>query len=301
MLMPTTPHAVVRSGWAGLCLVLATAGSSPATAGGPDVNFDFARLAEYRDVTPSERAARYPHERLIELKLPISVRFTGLAGGEVEHLDIEIDGSGAGLRVDSFSPATELASEATAIETINRTRTTRSLDGTLGGAVPVPLGSVVAHVAPSVSAGAVKTKEATEKINRLPPKQPVVVSGTFAQGQGVFFKFKRSTQTSFEGVHELAITFVAPAEWQGGNVRIACTARGHRPLLWLDQPTVFGSVVDNIELYSERDADGREAATRRAQSVQSSDDPAPCRWALFVEEAKAEIKKTAGSIADVDF
>jgi len=300
MLMRMTPDAVARIGRAGLWVVLATSGSAPALAGGPNVNFDFARLAEYRDVTPSERATRYPHERLIEMTLPISVRFTGLAGGEVEHLDIEIDGSPAGLRVESFSPTTELASDATAIETTNKTRTTRSLDGTLGGAVPVPVGSVVAHVAPSVSAGAIKTNEATERIQRLPPKQPVVVSGTFGQGRGVFFKFKRSSQTSFEGVHELAITFVAPSDWRAGTVRIACTARGHRPLLWMDQAAIFGRVVDDIQLFPEGDAEGREAALHRAESAQASNDGSPCRLALFVEETKAEIKKTAASVADVD-
>lgn len=291
---------MVRRGWAGLWVVLATAGSAPAVAGGPDVHFDFARLAEYRDVTPSDRATRYPHERLVELKLPISVRFTGLARGEVEHLDIELDGSLAGLRVESFSPTTELASEATAIETTNKTRTIRSLDGTLGGAVPLPIGSVVAHVAPSVSAGVAKTDEATERTQRLPPKLPVVVSGTFAQGRGVFFKFKRSTQTSFEGVHELAVTFVAPRDWNGGSVRIACTARGHRPVLWMDQAAVFGRVVDDIELYPEGNADQREAAFRRAESADTSSDESPCRWALFVDKAEAKIKQTAGTIADVD-
>ena len=88
---------------------------------GQDVSFDFARLVEYRDVTPAERLERAPHERLIEMKLPISVRFQGLAVGEIEHLDFEIDGTAAGIRVESFSPATELAADAVSVETINKT------------------------------------------------------------------------------------------------------------------------------------------------------------------------------------
>lgn len=280
---------------------MAIAGSGAAMASDPNVHFDFARLIEYRDVTPCERAERYPHQRLIEFTLPLSVRFTGLAVGEVEHLDVEIDGAPAGLCVERFSPTTELASEATAIETTNTSRTTRSIDGTLGGAVPVPVGSVVAHVAPSISAGALTTDETSEKINRLPPKQPVVVSGTFAHGRGVFFKFKRSTQTSFEGVHELTVTFVAPAEWQGGEVRIACTARGHRPMLWMDQPAVFGRVVDVIQLFPEGDVAARQAASNRVELARATGKREPCRWTLFVEETKAEIKKTAEKVTDVDF
>ena len=121
-----------------------------ALAAGPDVSFDFARLVEYRDVTPAERIERDPHERLIEVKLPISVRFQGLAGGEIEHLDFEIDGTPAGIRVESFAPATELASDAIAVETITKTIKERSLGATLSGTIPVPVGAVAAEVGPSV-------------------------------------------------------------------------------------------------------------------------------------------------------
>jgi hypothetical protein len=299
MFVRTTPKLHQRRGGTSMPVMLVLACVPTVYAGGPDVNFDFARSIEYRDVTPPARAERYPHERLLEVRLPISVRFTGLAGGEVEHLDVEIDGSTAGLRVAGFSPTTELAAEATKVETTTRTLTSRSLDGTIGGAVPLPVGALVAHVAPSVSAGAVKTNESTEKVHRLPPMQPLVVSGTFGEGRGVFFKFKRSTQTSFEGVHDLMVTFVAPSEFGGGSVRIACTARGHRPVLWLDQPTVFGRVVDTIDVYPEGDTSA--AAARRAEKIPNTTDGSFCGWASFVEEAGAGIKRTATSLATFEF
>jgi hypothetical protein len=253
-------------------LALAGTGNAGVFAAGLDVNFDFARVAEYREATPPERAAQYPSERLITVKLPISVRFQGLAQGEVEHLDIEIDGSLAGLRVASFSPTTQLAAEAVAVETITKTTRDRSLGATLGAAIPVPIGAVGAELKPAVSAGMASGKQATEKVKRIPPKRPVVVSGTFGEGRAVFFKFKQSSQTSFEGVHELEITFVAPADWRGGGVRITCTARGHRPVLWMDQPTVFGQVDDVIELYPEGNVKLRDAAARRAEAATTSED-----------------------------
>jgi hypothetical protein len=175
----------------------------------PYVEFDFARAAECRDVTPSERTEMYPRERLIVLTLPVSVRFRGVEAGEVEELDIEINGTAAGLSVFDFAPDTMLASDVEcAIETTTTVKKDRSLDGSLGGTIPVPVADAVAHLTPSINAGISRGETATEKMKRLPPKYAVVVSGTSSAGRGVFFKLKRSTQTSLEGVHELAVTFV---------------------------------------------------------------------------------------------
>jgi hypothetical protein len=230
-----------------------------------DVSFDFSRLVEYREVVPVD-GDRTPHQRLIEMTLPVSVRFQGLADGEIEHLDFEIDGTPADLRVISFSPTTELASDAVSVETINKTIKERSLGATLSGKLPVPIGAIPCDVGPSVSAGMSKANEATEKVQRLPPKKPVVVSGTFAQGQGVFFKFKQSSQTSFEGVHELTVRFAAPIEWTAGAVRVSAAARGHKPRLWMDHPAVFAEMTTNIELYPAGDVPLRKAAVRRLEA-----------------------------------
>lgn len=237
-----------------------------------DVSFDFARLVSYRDVTPADQRDRAPHERLIEMRLPISVRFQGLATGEVEHLDFEIDGTAAGIRVERFSPTTELAADAIAVETTNKTIKERSIGATLSGKLPVPVGPVSCDVGPSVSAGMSKANETSEKVKRVPPKRPVVVSGTFAEGRGVFFKFKQSPQTWFEGVHDLVVTFAVPTSWNGGGVRVSATARGHKPRFWVDQPTVFGKVATVVELYPEGDYMRRKAALQRLEAAASERD-----------------------------
>ena len=87
----------------------------------------------------------------------------------------------------------------------------------------------------------------------------------------MFFKFKQSSQTSFEGVHVLTVTFAVPAAWQAGGVRISATARGHKPRLWMDQPTVFGQVTTVVELYPEGDYTLRKAATRRLEAAEVED------------------------------
>jgi hypothetical protein len=247
-----------------------------------DVSFDFARLVEYRDVTPPEWLARTPRERLVEMKLPISVRFQGLVSGEIEHLDFEIDGTAAGIRVEGFSPTTLLAADAVTVETTTKTTRERSLGAKLSGTLPVPIGPVTAEIGPGISAGISKADEATEKVRRLPPKRPIVVSGTFAEGQGVFFKFKQSSQTTFEGVHVLEVTFAVPADWDGRGVRISCTARGNKPLLWMDKPAVFGHADDAIEFYSAGEAKPRNAAAT-----------SPVEQASFFQSAAEGIKHAA--------
>ena len=77
--------------WAGpLVSFLLVAGGATAA---PNVEFDFPRAAECRDVTPADRFAMYPSQRLVELVLPVSVRFHELTMEEVEEIDIEISGA----------------------------------------------------------------------------------------------------------------------------------------------------------------------------------------------------------------
>jgi hypothetical protein len=272
--------AMTRSRWAiAVAVAIASTMHVGTHAFSQDVSFDFARLVEYRDVTPLEWLERAPHERLVEMKLPISVRFQGLVSGEIELLDFEIDGTAAGIRVECFSPTTLLAADAVAVETITRTTRERSLGAKLSGSLPVPVGPMTAEVGPSISAGMSKANEATEKVCRIPPKRAIVVSGTFAEGQGVFFKFKQSSQTTFEGVHLLEVTFAVPADWDGRGVRISCTARGNKPLLWLDKPAVFGHVDDAIEFYS--------AGQRKPRKVV---DASPVEQASYFQSAADGIK-----------
>ena len=216
---------------------------------GQHVEFDFARSAECHDVTPPERTEQYPNERLIEVRLPLSVRIRGMRTDDVEELDMEINGAATGLRVHSFSPPTQLASDLSKeIETTTTTKKEHSLGATLGGALPVPHATVVAQVSPSINANTSTSDTVTEKLNRLPPKYAVVVSGTSSDGRGVFFKLKRSSQTSLEGVHELVVVFVAPVEWQHGEVSVVCSARGTWKVLGITQPTTFSRATGAVQL-----------------------------------------------------
>lgn len=284
--------AIFRPQWSGVLLLLGPVLAGGALAAEPNVEFDFARLAAYRVVEPCEVADFTDSEKLVEVVLPISVRFHGVPVDDVQEINVEIDASNTGLRVAGFAPTTELHSDV--VQTIYVTTTTenaRAMEATLGGEFPVPVGDVVSHVTPSVSAGVGKKETATERLSRLPPKQAVVVSGTSSQGQGVFFKLKRSSQTSLEGVHEVTVRFVVPREWQGGAVRVACAARGQRKVFWMDKPATLGQSTAVVELYEAGDAEMRELAKRRAEKAAR-----PVRRPSLFEAAAAgleEVAKTA--------
>lgn len=215
----------------------------------PAVEFDFARTVECRDITPRERLAQFPMQRIIEVELPVSVRFNDVTRDDVDEIAIEVSGAAAGLRVHDFAPTTQLASEFTRdIETTTTTKQARSLDATLGGSIPIPGADPVARLTPSISGDMASCNTAVEKINRLPPKHVVVVSGTYAEGRGVFFKLKRTSQTSLEGVHELAVTFVAPRMWPAATLQVDCEAVGQRKMLWVKQATTLGHAQRNVQL-----------------------------------------------------
>jgi hypothetical protein len=272
-----------------LALVLCAAFiAPPAALADPGVQFDIARAVECRDVTPRERIAQYPMQRLIEVALPVSVRFHELSRDDVDEINIEVSGAMAGLRVQDFAPATQLASEITReIETVTTTKKTRSLDGTLGGTLPIPGAEAAAHLTPSISAGLSGGESATEKINRLPPKHVVVVSGTTAEGRGVFFKLKRTSQTSLEGVHELAVTFVAPRTWPAIAIKVECKALGERKTLWMKDVATLGHLDRYVQLMPAAPAPTRqvvlkpmagEAPPAKTTPVENSSEPSPTKW-----------------------
>jgi hypothetical protein len=268
-----------RPRWSAAWMFLSTALASTSLAAEPTVEFDFARLIPFRVVEVAESASSLSDgEKLVEVVIPISVRFRGVPVDDVRELDFEVDASDAELRVAGFAPATQLHTDITQpIYTSTTKENARALEATLGGELPVPMGDVVSHVTPSVTAAVGKSESATERLSRLPPKEAIVVSGTASQGQGVFYKLKRSTQTSLEGVHEISIQFVVPEDWQGCALRVTCTARGQRTVFWMDKPAQFGQVAARVQLYEAGDAEMRDLARRRESRAQRQ----PRRPSLF--------------------
>ena len=259
--------------WATSCVPLLLPVNALAS---PSVEFDIAPTVECRDVTPPERLAQIPNQRLVEVTLPISVRFRGVSMDDVDELAIEVNGASAGMRVHDFAPTTQLFTDvAHEIETTTTKKKARSLDGSLGGTIPIPGADAAAHLTPTISAGLAGCNTETEKSTRLPPKHAVVVSGTSSAGQGVFFKLKRYSQTSLEGSHDLMVTFVAPRAWRWAEIRVDCAARGEQKVLWMKQSGTIGQTTRLVKLEETIAKPSRQVVLKPAVSDQAAAKASP--------------------------
>ncbi|MEM8945248.1 MAG: hypothetical protein AAGD11_08695 [Planctomycetota bacterium] len=239
---------------------------STASAGRPELTFDFGRTTECHDVT-EEFAARLPDQhldpdqRLIELKLRVSVHLLTGNIKDIDEVRIEISDCDSRLRVESFSPNTRLQSDYS--DEISVTKTIEhghSLGASLGGEAPVPLGDVVAHVLPSVNGGISKREVLTEKQSRLAPQYAVIASGTIDHEHGVFFKLRSSPQSTLEGSHEFVVRFVVSEGWRGDSLRVCCSATGRQKFLWTKQQTTWSKTCAPVAIYLAGDTEARLAA-----------------------------------------
>jgi hypothetical protein len=249
-------------------ITLFIAGSNFTFAGNPKVAFDFARVVEVTDVTPAESDWIFPGEKLVELKLRVSVHLLSGNIDDVSEVRIEVGDNDNRMRVQSFSPSTQLTSHLSEdIQWSKTTEDTNSLAASLGGELPTPVGGLIAHVTPTISGGKTNHEKITEKQVRAAPKFAVVASGTISQEHGVFFKLRSSPQSSLEGTHELTVRFIVQEKWRGDAVRVCCQATGTEKVLWMKQETTWAHSCGGVALYLAGDAKARQAAVRFVDSL----------------------------------
>jgi len=254
-----------------LSITLLAISAPPVLAVDPHVAFDFGRIAECTEISGEEVQSLYPDEKLVELKLQVSVHL--LAGNirDVEEVRIEIGDCDDRMRVASYSPSTRLESHLSEdIQWTKTTEDTSSLGASLGGELPTPVGGLVAHVTPTLSSGKQGRETITEKQTRVAPKIAVIASGTIAQERGVFFKLRNAPSTSLEGSHELSVRFVVPKNWRGSSIRVCCQATGKEKVLWIKQQTTWSHTCAPVALYLSGDTEARQAAIRFADSKERS-------------------------------
>lgn len=235
---------------------------SKTAAAEPVLSFDFGRALACRDVTPTELSEQYPSERVVEATLRLSVYLVSGDVSQVEAIRVEISDQDARLRVHDFSPRTRLESEfAGEIEWTKTTESSHSLGASLGGELPC-LGGVKANVTPSINGGVGGKEIVTESQKRIAPKQVAVASGTMNEEHGVFFILRPSPASTLEGVHELTVQFVVPADWRGDAVRVSVQASGEQKTLWIKQQKVFAQKSTGVALFMTGDVAARRAAQR---------------------------------------
>lgn len=233
-----------------------------AAAADPVLSFDFARALACRDVTPEEFSEAYPRERVIEATLRLSVYLESGDIGQVQAIRVEIADKDARLRVHDFAPRTRLESEfAGDIEWTKTTESSHSLGASLGGELPC-IGGVTANLTPSINGGMGGKEIVTESQKRIAPKQVAVASGTMNEEHGVFFILRPSPTSTLEGVHELSVQFIVPADWRGDAVRVTVQASGQQKTLWITQQKTWAQRSVGVVLFMNGDVAARRAALR---------------------------------------
>jgi len=254
----TRPASVLR--WVGLFVSLSLP-LSTLQAGTPSLSFDFGRTVECRAIADTDSTKIYPGDKLIELKLRVSVHLLSGNISDVEEVRIEIVDCDRLIRVDSFAPNTRLDSDYSKDITVTQTSEKgKTFGASLGGEAPIPFGDVVAHVLPSVNGGFSNREVHTEKQVRKAPQYAVIASGTIQQEHGVFFKLRASSQSTLEGTHELIVRFTVPQNWRGDSLRVCCHATGQEKFLWTRQQTTWASTCAPLAVYLAGDLEARTAA-----------------------------------------
>lgn len=207
----------------------------------PCVEFDVPRAVVAHDISPRGLADIWPDHRLVEVVIPISVRVTVGNVSRVREVAIDVTGP-AETQVHDFAPRTTLDTRGLAPVAVTTTNERgRSVDATLGGQLPIPGLEAAAKVTPSISANRTSRGVTTETTTRLPAQQPVIVSGTRESGRGVFFQMRPSPQATLEGQHELRLQLLVRECDESAEFTVDLAAKGHRKVLWIDQPQTWGS------------------------------------------------------------
>ena len=229
-----------------------------AVAEDPDVQFDCDPTVVCRDITPVDFSLSNPDEKIIEATIRISTRMTAGATDDLTELVYEIK-SPLG-RIDDFSPRTKLSSEYVEpiqiVKTVGKNNTIGgSVNGTMAAPIPLP-----ASAHPVASLGRNEHDSVTEEMRKMPAKKPLIISGTFSQRQGVFFKFKQSNQVSLEGIKSITCSFIVPRDWRGDYLLLSCRADGQRSRYFIKGIYPCGESRFVVGLYLEGDLEAKQAA-----------------------------------------
>tara|TARA_Y100001933_G_scaffold250893_1_gene287759 strand:- start:834 stop:1751 length:918 start_codon:yes stop_codon:yes gene_type:complete len=239
-----------------------------AAAEDPEVQFDCDPVVVCRDITPVDFSLSNPDEKIIEATVRVSTRMTAGATSDLTELIYEIQ-SPLG-RIHNFSPRTELSSEYVEpiqiVKTVDKNNTIGgSVNGTMSAPLPLP-----ASAHPVASLGRNEHDSIREEMRRMPAKKPLIVSGTFGQRQGVFFKFKQSNQVSLEGVQAITCSFIVPRKWRGDYLLLSCRADGERTRYFIKGIYPCGESRFVVGLFLEGDREAKQAAIALAKRQRTS-------------------------------
>lgn len=181
------------------------------------VRFDVAHSIAAQDVTTPEFLAMYPHEKLVQIRLPIS----SLLQSEESRLEFLYMISGTTthpFQVVDYAPKTTLITDIEGLvssEVSEDNSTSIGLHALSPDEFPVKT---------DANAKLSRGSRQLERMDRLPPKQLLSASGTMHRGLSAYFKLKPSTQTTLEGGHVFEVTARVKQGWRASLIHVHCTA-----------------------------------------------------------------------------
>ncbi len=158
----------------------------------------------------------------IRVDIPISLLHKNTESFDLDELLIAVYWATRPNFVSDFEPKTTLASD---IDGSISVKQSADNNGSIGinskGSYPG-----LTDVNAQLKLGNSKRESTTYQC--LPKQNLLAASGSIKRGTGVYFKFRKSSQTTLEGTHHLSLSFKVPKHWRAGLLRIDCQLRSKR-------------------------------------------------------------------------
>lgn len=239
-------------------VTVALLASSAALADSPRARFDVPQTISARDITTREFALVYPHERMIEARVPITMLLDRGPASDIRELVHRLESTTAGAQAVDYWPKTTLSSTIVGTTRIEReksqqVRATADVNATYYG-----LANLQAH-------GDYQNRHREDaSYEQLPSLDLLTASGTVDRGRGVYFKLKPSPRTTLEGAHDFTMVLRVPRAWRSGLLYVTSEARGvdRSPFPGNDSSTIVGRGRFVVAMYQQGDIVAQQFAQR---------------------------------------
>lgn len=254
------------------------------------IEFDVAATVAAVDVTTNEFAATHPREKLIAVRLPISVFVSPQASSQVRDYVVTFDTASAEFQVDDFFPKTTLDTRFTGPVNV-RTSEAKSL------AVDFDATGFYKHLTGAALTANLRDQSSSQADFQLKaPQELVAASGTIQRGRGVYFKLRPTPGETIEGSKEFLVVARVPRSWRGDAARVRCTASGdeHGFLPPLENSEAITQRDFLVGLYLEGDIEAQRLANGLVQAEQVLRDRAIAQRKQIERQATPRLLQKVG-------